>query len=144
MVNTFWGAILVLTGMQLPLSLWIMKGFVDSIPIELEESAWLDGCNRFTGLVRVVFPLMGPGVAVTGLFAFLSAWGDFLIPLVLLRTPDKFPIAMGLYRAFNDRGGVDFGFLTALAVIYSLPTIGLYLIARRYLVKGMISGGVKM
>lgn len=144
LVNTFEGAILILSAMQLPISLWIMKGFVDSIPKELEESAWLDGCNRFTGLVRIVFPLMAPGVAVTGLFAFLAAWGDFLIPLVILRSPDSFPIAMGLYRAFGNQGSVDFGFLTALAVIYSLPSIFLYLIARQSLIKGMTAGSVKM
>lgn len=144
LVNKFEGAILILTAMQLPISLWIMKGFVDSIPIELEESAWLDGCNRINGLVRIVFPLMGPGIAVTGLFAFLAAWGDFLIPLVILRSPTTFPIAMGLYRAFGNQGSVDFGFLTALAVIYSLPSILLYLFARQYLVKGMTAGGVKM
>jgi multiple sugar transport system permease protein len=130
--------------MQLPISLWIMKGFVDSIPIELEESAWLDGCNRLTGLLRIVLPLMGPGIAVTGLFAFLAAWGDFLIPLIILRSPTTFPIAMGLYRAFGDQGNVDFGFLTALAVIYSIPSVVLYLIARQSLVKGMTAGSVKM
>jgi multiple sugar transport system permease protein len=144
LVNTFHGAILILTGMQLPISLWIMKGFVDGIPIELEESAWLDGCNRLTGLIRIVFPLMGPGIAVTGLFAFLAAWGDFLIPLIILRSPANFPIAMGLYRAFGSQNSVNFGFLTALAVIYSLPSIILYLIARQSLVKGMTAGGVKM
>ncbi len=144
LVNRFEGAILILSAMQLPISLWIMKGFVDSIPIELEESAWLDGCNRLSGLIRIVFPLMAPGVAVTGLFAFLAAWGDFLIPLVILRSPTNFPIAMGLYRAFGNQGSVDFGFLTALAVIYSVPSILLYLFARQSLVKGMTAGSVKM
>ncbi|NWG15245.1 MAG: carbohydrate ABC transporter permease [Chloroflexi bacterium] len=144
LVNTFTGAILILSAMQLPISLWIMKSFVDSIPIELEESAWLDGCNRLTGLIRIVFPLMSPGVAVTGLFAFLAAWGDFLIPLIILRSPTTFPIAMGLYRAFGDQGSVDFGFLTALSVLYSVPSILLYLFARQYLVKGMTAGSVKM
>lgn len=144
LVNTFEGAILILSAMQLPISLWIMKGFIDSIPIELEESAWLDGCSRFDGLVRIVFPLTGPGIAVTGLFAFLAAWGDFLIPLIILRSPTTFPISMGLYRAFGLIGSVDFGFLTALAVIYSTPSILLYLLARQYLVKGMTAGSVKM
>ncbi|HRL11060.1 MAG TPA: carbohydrate ABC transporter permease [Aggregatilineales bacterium] len=143
-VNRFEGAILVFTAMQLPISVWIMKGFVDSIPVELEESAWLDGCNRLQGLYRIVFPLMFPGVAVTGLFAFLAAWSDFLIPLILLRSPNTFPIAMGLFRAFNDLGNVNFGFLTSLAVVYSLPSILLYVFARQYLVKGMTAGGVKM
>jgi multiple sugar transport system permease protein len=144
LVNTFTGAILIISAMQLPISLWIMKSFVDSIPIELEESAWLDGCNRLSGLARIVFPLMAPGVAVNGLFAFLAAWGDFLIPLIILRSPTTFPIAMGLYRAFGDQGSVDFGFLTALSVLYSAPSIILYLLARQYLVKGMTAGSVKM
>jgi multiple sugar transport system permease protein len=144
LINKFSGAILLFTAMQLPISLWIMKGFVDSIPIQLEESAWIDGCSRFSALVRIVFPLMGPGVAVVGLFAFLGAWGDFLIPLVLLRSPDKFPIAMGLFRAFDSRGNADFGMLTALAVFYSMPSVALYLFARQYLVKGLMGGGVKM
>jgi multiple sugar transport system permease protein len=144
LVNKFEGAILILSAMQLPISIWIMKGFVDTIPIELEESAWLDGCNRLGGLMRIVFPLLAPGVAVTGLFAFLAAWGDFLIPLIILRSPTKFPISMGLYRAFGNQGSVDFGFLTALAVIYSFPSIILYLFARQSLVKGMTAGSVKM
>jgi multiple sugar transport system permease protein len=67
-----------------------------------------------------------------------------LIPLILLRSPDAFPISMGLYRAFGDRGNVDFGFLTALAVIYSQPSNLLYLFARQYLIKGMTAGSVKM
>lgn len=144
LVNSFAGAILIVSAMQLPISLWIMKGFVDGIPIELEESAWLDGCSRLTGLIRIVFPLTGPGVAVTGLFAFLAAWGDFLIPLIILRSPDTFPISMGLYRAFGNVGSVNFGFLTALSVIYSAPSILLYVFARRYLVRGMTAGSVKM
>jgi multiple sugar transport system permease protein len=144
LVNTFHGAILILAALQMPISLWIMKGFVDSIPIELEEAAWLDGCNRLSGLYYVVFPLMSPGVAVTGLFAFLAAWGDFIIPLVILRSPTTFPIAMGLYRAFGQQGAVDFGFLTALAVIYSAPSILLYIFSRQYLVKGMTAGSVKI
>jgi multiple sugar transport system permease protein len=86
---------------------------------------------------------MSPGVAVTGLFAFLAAWGDFIVPLVILRSPTTFPIAMGLYRAFGQQGAVDFGFLTALAVIYSMPSILLYLFSRQYLVKGMTAGSVK-
>lgn len=144
LVNRFEGAILIVSAMQLPISLWIMKGFIDGIPIELEESAWLDGCTRLGGLIRIIFPLTGPGIAVTGLFAFLAAWGDFLIPLIILRSPDTFPIAMGLYRAFGNVGSVDFGFLTALSVIYSAPSILLYIVARRYLVRGMTAGSVKM
>ncbi len=137
MVNTYLGPVIILTAMQLPIALWIMKDFMDSIPLEIEEAAWLDGCSRWTGIWYIIFPLSGPPIAVIGLLAFLAGWGDFLIPLILLRSPDKFPIAMGLFRAFNDMGNVDFGFLTAISVAYSIPSIGLYLVARSYLIKGI-------
>ena len=137
MVNTFWGVILILSAMQLPIGLWIMKDAMDSIPTEIEEAAWLDGCGRWEAIRYVIFPLMGPSIAVVGLLSYLAGWGDFLIPLILLRTPDRFPIAMGLFRAFHDMGNVDFGFLTAISVIYSLPSVVLYLFARKYLIKGI-------
>ncbi|MEO1666701.1 MAG: carbohydrate ABC transporter permease [Chloroflexota bacterium] len=139
MVNTFWGTISILTAMQLPISIWIMKDFVDTIPAEVEEAAWLDGASRLGGIRYIIFPLMGPPIAVTGLLAFLAGWGDFLIPLILLRSPDKFPIAMGLFRAFHDLGNVNFAYLTAISVIYSIPSVGLYLVARGYLIKGIAS-----
>ena len=140
MINTFWGVILILTAMQLPIGLWIMKDFMDKIPLEIEEAAWLDGCGRFNGIRYIVFPLMGPPIAVVGLLSFLAGWGDFLIPLILLRSPDRFPISMGLFRAFNDMGNVDFGYLTAISVIYSLPSLVMYLFARKFLMKGIVSG----
>lgn len=140
MVNTFWGVILILTAMQLPIGLWIMKDFMDNIPLDIEEAAWLDGCSRFDGIRYIVFPLMGPPIAVVSLLSFIAGWGDFLIPLVLLRSPDRFPISMGLFRAFNDMGNVDFGYLTAISVIYSLPSLVMYLFARKSLMKGIVSG----
>ena len=143
LINTYLGAILVLTAIQLPVALWIMKGFVDTIPAEIEEAAWLDGCNRLTGLIRVVLPLTAPGIAVTGMFAFLGAWGDFLVPFILLRSPQMFPISIGLYTAFSQRGNVEFGRLAALAILYSLPAVIIYFLARQHLVKGMTAGSVK-
>ncbi len=143
LVNTYIGTILVLTALQLPVALWIMKGFVDTIPVEIEESAWLDGCNRFSGLIRIVLPLTAPGIAVTGLFAFLGSWSDFLVPFILIRSPQMLPISTGLFRAFGERGSVEFGTLAALAVLYSAPAVVIYFFARNNLVKGMTAGGVK-
>lgn len=137
MVNTFWGVILILCSMQLPIGLWIIKDFIDTLPIELEEAAWLDGCSRWDAVRFIIFPLLGPPIVVVGLLSFLAGWGDFLLPLLLLRTADMFPISMGLYRAFNDLGNVDLGYLTAISVVYSLPSIVLYLFGRKYLIKGI-------
>jgi ABC-type glycerol-3-phosphate transport system permease component len=114
--NSYTGLILVETAYQLPLVLWLMKGFFDSIPIELEEAAWIDGCSRITGAVRIVFPLSRPGLGAAGLFTFINVWGDFLTPLVLLQSAEKYPISIGMFRAFSARNQVDWGLLAATAV----------------------------
>lgn len=141
--NTYTGVILVEAAYQLPLVLWLMKGFVDSIPIELEEACWIDGCSRLTGAVRIVFPLSRPGLGASALFTFINVWGDFLTPLVLLQSPEKYPLSIGLFQAFSARNQVDWGLLSATAVLYMVPTVLLYLFARRYLLKANFSGALK-
>jgi multiple sugar transport system permease protein len=141
--NSYTGLILVETAYQLPLVLWLMKGFFDSIPIELEEAAWIDGCSRITGAVRIVFPLSRPGLGAAGLFTFINVWGDFLTPLVLLQSAEKYPISIGMFRAFSARNQVDWGLLAATAVLYMLPTVVLYLFARRYLLRATFTGALK-
>lgn len=141
--NTYTGLILVEAAYQLPLALWMLKGFIDSIPVDLEEAAWIDGCSRLRGAIRVVFPLVRPGVGAAALFTFINVWGDFLTPLVLLQSPEKYPIAIGMFRAFSGRNQVDWGLLTATAVLYMLPTVVLYLFVRRYLLKATVSGALK-
>ena len=141
--NTYTGLILVEAAYQLPLALWLLKGFIDSIPVELEEAAWIDGCSRLTGAWRVVFPLARPGVGACALFSFINVWGDFLTPLVLLQSPEKYPISIGMFRAFSGRNQVDWGLLTSTAVLYMVPTVVLYLFVRRYLLRATVSGALK-
>jgi multiple sugar transport system permease protein len=141
--NTYLGIILVETAYQLPLVLWLMKGFFDAIPVELEEAAWTDGCSRVSGAVRIVFPLSRPGLGAAALFTFINVWGDFLTPLVLLTSPEKYPISIGLFQAFSGRNQVDWGLLTATAVLYMVPTVILYLFARRYLLQATFTGALK-
>lgn len=141
--NTYIGVIVVEAAYQIPLVLWLMKGFFDSIPVELEEAAWIDGCSRMSGAVRVVFPLSRPGIGAGSLFAFINIWGDFLTPLVLLQSPDHYPISIGLFQAFSAFNQVDWGLLTATAVLYMVPTVLLYLFARRYLLRATVTGALK-
>ena len=141
--NTYTGLILVEAAYQLPLALWLLKGFIDSIPMELEEAAWIDGCSRLKGAWRVVFPLTRPGIGACALFSFINVWGDFLTPLVLLQSPEKYPISIGMFRAFSGRNQVDWGLLTATAVLYMVPTVLLYLFVRRYLLRATVSGALK-
>lgn len=141
--NTYTGLILVEAAYQLPLALWMLKGFIDSIPVDLEEAAWIDGCSRMRGVLKVVFPLVRPGVGACALFTFINVWGDFLTPLVLLQSPEKYPISIGMFRAFSGRNQVDWGLLTSTAVLYMVPTVVLYLFVRRYLLKATVSGALK-
>ncbi|PZS01360.1 MAG: carbohydrate ABC transporter permease [Pseudonocardiales bacterium] len=141
--NTYVGVILVEAAYQIPLLLWLMKGFFDSIPVGLEEAAWIDGCSRVSGVLHVVFPLSRPGIGAGALFAFVNIWGDFLTPLVLLQSPDRYPISIGLFQAFSAFNQVDWGLLTATAVLYMVPTVLLYLFARRYLLQATVTGAIK-
>ena len=101
LVDTYQGLILILAAQQLPLALWLMKGFFDTVPGELEEAAWIDGTGRLGSAVRIVLPLAAPGVGAAALFAFIEAWGDFLTPFILVTSSDRFPLSVGLYAAYK-------------------------------------------
>ena len=139
-LDTYYGVTLVLASWQLPLALWLMKGFFDTVPLEIEEAAWVDGATRLQAAFRVVLPLAGPGVGATALIAFIGAWNEFLIPLVLISDPDKQPIALGLFRAYISYTQVDWGFLAALSVVYVIPAVVFYVVARRALQQSVAGG----
>jgi ABC-type glycerol-3-phosphate transport system permease component len=143
LVDTYQGMILVLAAQQVPLALWLMKGFFDTVPIDLEEAAWVDGAGRLGSAVRIVLPLAAPGVGAVALFTFIEAWGDFLTPLILITSADKTPLSIGLFQAFTYRNTIDWGLLTAISVVYMLPTIVLYMLVRRYLLKATVVGALQ-
>ncbi|RZU63882.1 carbohydrate ABC transporter membrane protein 2 (CUT1 family) [Microterricola gilva] len=141
--DSLFGLVLVEAAALLPLTLWQMKIAVDSIPIELEEAAWVDGGTRFRAFRIIVFPLVGPTLGAAAMFAFMGAWGDFLTPLVLLQSPELYPLSIGLFYAFSEFNQVNWGVLTATAMIYMVPPTVLYLLVRKYLFKASLSGAVK-
>ncbi|HUB40827.1 MAG TPA: carbohydrate ABC transporter permease [Streptosporangiaceae bacterium] len=141
--NSYLGIILVEAAFNLPLALWLLKGFFDAIPESLEEAAAVDGASRWGAAIRVIFPLALPGLGASALFTFISIWGDFLTPLVLLQSPSLFPISIGLFQAYVGFNEVKWGLLTATAVIYMIPTVLMYLLVRRYLLRATLSGALK-
>jgi multiple sugar transport system permease protein len=141
-IDGYLGLILVLATMQLPLALWIMKTFFDGLPKDYEEAAVMDGATMLQRIRRVLVPLALPGLAAAGLFAFMSAWGDFLLPLILLSSPELSTLPLGLFRAFLRINEIDYGLLAALAFIYLLPAVVAFGFARRFLVQ-TFAGGVK-
>lgn len=143
LVNTLQGCIVFFIASSLPVNIWIMKNFLDSVSVELEEAAWVDGASTLVGFFRVLLPLSAPGIAVIGMLSFIGAWANFFVPLILLQSQDLFPASIDIYSFFGAYGQVNYGQLAAYAMLYALPIAALYLFFSRYLVKGINLGGVK-
>lgn len=141
LIDTMQGTILFFAASQLPFAIWLMKNFMDGVPKELEEAAWTDGASAFQSLVRIVLPLMGPGVAVVTVFSFVVMWGNFFVPFMLLLTPDQMPASVSINDFFGNRGTVVYGQLAAFSVIYSTPVILLYVLVARRVGGGFALGG---
>ena len=141
LIDTLQGTIFFFAASQLPFAIWLMKNFMDGVPKELEEAAWTDGASSLQSLLRVVLPLMGPGVAVVTVFSFVMMWGNFFVPFMLLLTPDQMPAAVSINEFFGNRGTVVYGQLAAFSIIYSTPVILLYVLVARRLGGGFALGG---
>jgi len=137
------GLILAYTIGTLVFSTWNMKGYFDTIPIELEEAAQIDGCGPLQSFVRIALPLARPALAVTAMLGFLSGWGDYIFSSVLIPAPDSMKLAVaGLFSLANDQS-VPWGYFASGGMIIILPTIIVFLALQRFLVGGLTAGGVK-
>jgi len=137
------GMIVTMTVLNIPFALMLLKNFFDTVPIELEEAAYVEGATLSQILRYVVVPLSRSGVAVVWFFTFTGAWNAFLLPLIFARTDSAFPMSLGLYTAFGQYGSVNYGFLTAYSIIYAAPAVIVYFLLRRNLNTGFAGVGVK-
>ncbi len=144
LVDNQLAVILFLAATSLPFGIWLMKGFMDGVPLDLEQAAWVDGASWVASLRLIVAPLMLPGIMVITIFTFVSIWGNFFVPFILLQSQSKFPAAVSIYTFFSQYGMVDYGQLAAFSILYTLPTLGLWIVAGRFL-RGQFSfaGAVK-
>ena len=117
---------LLMAAFAAPISIWLMKTFLDNIDPALEESTWVDGASRFQGYVRVVLPLMSTGLLVAFLLDFITGWANFYVPFILLSSSSKLPIAVTIYQFFGSYGTVEYGRLAAFSILYSIPPALLY------------------
>jgi ABC-type glycerol-3-phosphate transport system permease component len=140
--NSYLGLILVHAAIEMPFLIWLMKGFFDTIPRYLEEAAWLDGRSKLRAWWEVVMPVARPGIAVVAGFAFLNAWSEVLMVIILVDDPGKSTIPLAFYQTFRSAGGyteVNYGLVAAVGVLYVLPVIALFFSLRRMLVRGLMS-----
>lgn len=144
LIDSVGGTVLFLAATSLPMAIFMMKNFMDSVPVSLEEAAWVDGASMMTTLTRIVIPLMRPGLAVVFIFVFIGAWGNFFVPFILLLSPDKQPAAVSIFSFFGQYGTVAYGQLAAFSILYSVPVISLYVFVSRVLGGGSaLAGAVK-
>ena len=143
LTNSHIGIILVYTVWSVPFVLWMMRSYVKAIPIELEEAAFIDGCNRLQVLSKIVFPLLVPGIVASGLFAFVSAWNEFFFALVLLKTPKLTTLPVYLSRFTGSEGMTRLGPLAASCLVATIPTLVVFTFLQKGLVSGLMSGAVK-
>jgi len=142
LLNKLPSLLLVYFAITLPFTVWTLRGFVQGIPFELEEAAMVDGCSRFGAFRRVVLPLLGPGLVATSVFAFITAWNEFLYALVFMRDKDKQTLPVWL-STFKTVFGTDWGGIMAASVMYALPALVFFLLVQRKLVSGATAGALK-
>jgi len=141
--NVF-GVVLFYVASSMPYGIWMTKNFMDSVPEDLEEAAWVDGASVFTSIRKIIAPLMVPGICTVAIFTFSGSWGNFFVPYILLQTPENFPASLKLYQFFGQYGMVDYGRLASFSVLYAIPSIVLYILSQRFMSKGFsMQGGTK-
>ncbi|WP_425329377.1 carbohydrate ABC transporter permease [Streptomyces inhibens] len=141
LIDTRYGTALFLAAAQLPFAIWLMKNFMDGVPRVLEEAAWTDGASWSQTLLRVILPLMGPGLAVVAIYTFIMMWGNFFVPFMLLLSPEQLPASVSIFNFFGNYGAIAFGELAAFSILYSTPVVLLYILISRRLGGGFALGG---
>jgi ABC-type maltose transport system permease subunit len=142
-LNTLGGLILLYMGGALGSNAFLMKGYFDTIPREIDESAKVDGADEWTTFYRIILPLIRPIIAVVGLLTFIGTFNDYLIPRVLLRDSETFTLAVGLTTFIGNDFATDWGIFAAGAVIGAVPITVLFLLLQTQLISGLSQGAVK-
>lgn len=142
LIGNYAGLILAYVALVLPFSIWVMRGFFIIIPVELEEAAEMDGASTWRVLRSVLIPLVMPGVISTSVFAFVTAWNDYIFAYTFMKDQTMYTLPVWL-ASFSTPTGTDFGAQMAASVLFCLPAVVFFMIVQRRLVAGMSAGAVK-
>ncbi|MBO8156240.1 MAG: sugar ABC transporter permease [Bacillaceae bacterium] len=143
LLDTLTGLILVYIGGQIPFNAWLVKGYFDTIPGELDDAARIDGAGHFGVFFRIMLPLAKPILGVVALFNFMAPFMDFLLPRIVLRSPENFTLALGLFNFINQQFANNFTRFAAGSILIAVPIAVVYLLSQRYLITGLTAGGTK-
>jgi len=140
--NTYAGLVIVYATTAIPFCVWMLKGYFDTIPIDIEESARIDGASPQLIFFRIILPLATPAIAITALFSFMTAWNEFILASIFMEAEANYTAPVGL-RFFVGGFSSQWGYFAAGSVIVSLPVVSLFLYLQKYLVSGLTAGSVK-
>jgi multiple sugar transport system permease protein len=145
LLDTHLSVILVFITVQIPFTVWLLKGFFDSIPIELDDAARIDGCGRVQSLLLVILPLAAPGVFAAMVFNVISSWSQFIVPYILLSESSLFPVSVGIlyFQTAQTEGELTAHLLAAAAVVAMMPALLIFAFLQRFVVSLMVAGAVK-
>lgn len=142
-LNTHPGLILVYLGGAMGINTWLMKGYLDSIPRSLEESAYIDGASPFITYIRIILPLALPIIAVIFLLTFIATYSEFLLARVLLSSTNRFTLPVGMYFFIAEQFGQRWGTFSAASLIGAIPIVVVFLFCQKYIISGLTRGSVK-
>ncbi|HBY96965.1 MAG TPA: hypothetical protein DEP84_23965 [Chloroflexi bacterium] len=143
LLNTHISLILMHSSYAAPFSTWLLVGYFDALPPELEDAAQVDGCSRLGALLRVVLPLAIPGVIATAIFALIVSWNEFLYAITFLSTGKMFTLPVGIYNFMGGESIIYWGQITAAGVVTSLPVAIAFILFQRHLIRGLTAGATK-
>lgn len=142
LVNSQWSLVLTYLTFGLPLSIWLLKGFYDNIPISLEQAARIDGATRFQAFLYIVMPLSSPGIIATAIYSFIMAWNEYVYALTFLNDKSRLTLPVGLQRFFAEYA-TNWPGLMAASFLMSIPVVVLFLFLQKHFVKALTEGAVK-
>ena len=138
---TPWALVLAYTTFTLPFSVWLLNGFMNDLPMSLEEAALVDGCNRRQAFMRIVLPILGPSLVATGVYIFMTSWNEYTFAVMFTNNSSRtIPVAL---KSLIGQLGVDWGLLTAGGIITIIPVCIMFFFAQKRLVEGLTAGAVK-
>jgi N,N'-diacetylchitobiose transport system permease protein len=145
LLNSVLGISVLYTAAIVPFTIWMLRGFVAGVPIELEEAAMVDGLSRTQAFLRITFPLLAPGLVASGVYAFLQAWNEFTIALVVLpaESAKTLPLWLRSFLSASANRGVDWGEVMAASALIAVPVIIFFLVVQGRMTSGLVSGAVK-